>query len=180
MSTGSTGPLQTCKARLHASGITASLLVPRMLLGLPLPYRARARALNRFGCSVHPTARIETGTVLIGRHLLMGEDSYVNTGALLAARHESVTLGRRVHVGPGAQLLTASHRIGSPEQRAGRGTHDPVRVEDGVWIGAGAIVLPGVTIARGCVVAAGAVVSRDTRPDGLYAGVPATRIHDLS
>jgi acetyltransferase-like isoleucine patch superfamily enzyme len=40
-------------------------------------------------------------------------------------------------------------------------------------------VLPGVTVAAGCVTAAGAVVAADTEPDGLYAGVPATRIRDL-
>lgn len=52
-------------------------------------------------------------------------------------------------------------------------------VGDGCWIGANATILPGVTVAPGCVIAAGAVVTKDTEPDGLYAGVPARRVRDL-
>jgi acetyltransferase-like isoleucine patch superfamily enzyme len=53
-----------------------------------------------------------------------------------------------------------------------------VTIGDDVWIGAGARILDGVTIARGCVIGAGAVVTRSTRPDGVYLGVPARRHQD--
>jgi acetyltransferase-like isoleucine patch superfamily enzyme len=46
---------------------------------------------------------------------------------------------------------------------------------DGAWLGAGTIVLPGVTVAAGGVVAAGSVVTADTEPNALYAGVPAVK-----
>ncbi|WP_249354641.1 DapH/DapD/GlmU-related protein [Rhodococcus sp. USK13] len=52
-------------------------------------------------------------------------------------------------------------------------------VGDGCWIGAGAIILPGVTVGEGCVVGAGAVVTRDCSPNGLYVGSPARRVRDL-
>jgi acetyltransferase-like isoleucine patch superfamily enzyme len=48
-----------------------------------------------------------------------------------------------------------------------------------VWIGAGAIILGGVTIGRGAVVAAGAVVTRDVEPDTIVAGTPARKIREL-
>lgn len=57
-----------------------------------------------------------------------------------------------------------------------------VIIDDDVWIGAGAIILPGVRIARGTVVAAGAVVTSSTSPFDVIGGVPAkllkTRLHD--
>ncbi len=49
----------------------------------------------------------------------------------------------------------------------------PVRVEDDVWIGTGAIVLPAVTVGRRSVVAAGAVVTKEVPPDSLYLGIQA-------
>jgi len=49
----------------------------------------------------------------------------------------------------------------------------PVHIEDNVWIGAGAVILPGVRIGRGSIVAAGAVVREDVPPGALVAGVPA-------
>lgn len=49
----------------------------------------------------------------------------------------------------------------------------PVRIEDDVWVGTGAIILKGVVIGRGAVVAAGAVVTRDVPPYAIAAGVPA-------
>ena len=56
---------------------------------------------------------------------------------------------------------------------------EPIRVEAGSWLGAGVLVLPGVTIGHGSVIAAGAVVTKSTCADGLYAGVPARRVRDL-
>ena len=58
--------------------------------------------------------------------------------------------------------------------------HDEsVTIEDDVWIGAGAIILPGVTIGRGAIVAAGAVVTRTVAAMTVVAGVPAAAIGDV-
>ncbi|WP_367316728.1 DapH/DapD/GlmU-related protein [Agreia sp. PsM10] len=77
------------------------------------------------------------------------------------------------------RLITSSHGLGPSERRAGPSESKPLSIGPGCWIGSGAVILPGVTVAPGCIVGAGAVVSRDTRPDGLYAGIPARRIKDL-
>ena len=55
-----------------------------------------------------------------------------------------------------------------------------VTIENGAWIGAGCIVLPGVTIAQDCMVGAGSVVARSTEPSSLYAGNPCKMIKVLS
>ena len=53
------------------------------------------------------------------------------------------------------------------------------RSEDDVWVGANAVILPGVTIGEHCVVAAGAVVTKDVPPHSLVAGVPAKVIKQI-
>ena len=55
----------------------------------------------------------------------------------------------------------------------------PVTIENGAWIGAGCIVLPGVTIAQDCMIGAGSVVARSTEPSSLYAGNPCKMIKSL-
>jgi len=56
----------------------------------------------------------------------------------------------------------------------------PVTIENGAWIGAGCIILPGVTVAQDCMVGAGSVVTRSTEPSSLYAGNPCKKIKALS
>ena len=53
------------------------------------------------------------------------------------------------------------------------------RVTIGAWLGARVVVLPGVTVGQGAVVGAGAVVTRDCKPDSVYAGVPARLVRAL-
>src|SRR3546814_14485343 len=92
----------------------------------------------------------------------------------------SVYLGLNCRVGMRTTFISSTHVLGSSQCRAGRVEAKSIIVEDGVWIGAGVLVLPGVTIREGCVVAAGAVVTTDCAPDGLYGGVPATRLRTLA
>jgi galactoside O-acetyltransferase len=66
-----------------------------------------------------------------------------------------------------------------PEVRDRLMVHAPVEVDDDVWLGAGAVVLPGVHIGRGAVVGAGAVVTRDVPPFSIVAGVPARVVRML-
>jgi acetyltransferase-like isoleucine patch superfamily enzyme len=86
-----------------------------------------------------------------------------------------VRLGDSVLVAPGAKILAVNHRFGDltrPVMAQGIDARGIV-VEDGAWIGGGAIVLDGVRIGRGAVVGAGAVVTRDVPPFGVAVGSPA-------
>ena len=76
-------------------------------------------------------------------------------------------------------MLTSSHGLGDTDQRARHVTADPVRIEDGAWLGVRSIVLPGVTIGRGAVVGAGAVVTVSVAADTIVAGVPARLVKSL-
>ena len=90
-----------------------------------------------------------------------------------------VTIGRAAGIGAQAAIITSTHDIGPSEQRFGDWHYLPVTIEDGCWIGARAVILPGVTVGRGCIVAAGAVVSSDCEPNCLYGGVPARMLRRL-
>lgn len=123
-------------------------------------------------------AGIYSGCHFGGKDVRMGLGTFVNRGVLFDGT-APITLGRQVAVGHGAKFLTSTHEIGPEDGRGGRVRHRPITIGDGCWIGAGAIVLPGVNVAHGCIVGAGAVVTRDCAPDGLYAGNPARRVRDL-
>src|SRR5690606_23632183 len=73
--------------------------------------------------------------------------------------------------GPAVQIYTAMHPLNAQERRlAEYGT--PVRIGEDVWVGGGAIILPGVTIGSRTVIGAGSVVSRDIPDDVFAAGNP--------
>jgi maltose O-acetyltransferase len=92
----------------------------------------------------------------------------------------SISIGHGVSIGPGATLHTGTHALGPGSQRMSP-TPEPrsIVIDDGVWIGMHALVLPGVRIGQGAVVAAGAVVLEDVAPNTLVAGNPARVVREL-
>ena len=84
-----------------------------------------------------------------------------------------VTIGEGTQIGPGVQILTADHPR-DPKLRAqmlefGR----PVVIGDNVWIGGGAVILPGVAIGNDAIIGAGSVVTRDVPAGAIAVGNPA-------
>ncbi|MCV7679015.1 MULTISPECIES: acyltransferase [Micrococcus] len=158
-----------------ATARRAALLFSRSEL---VPNRLRPARLDRFGLRAPQGVWISANVRILDPTLLtLGEGVYLNREVYID--NGPVTLGRNVYVGPRAMIITAKHSLGGPELRAGDGGPEPVVIGDGTWIGAGAIILPGLTVGAECIVAAGAVVTKDCTPNGLYAGVPARRIRDL-
>lgn len=104
-----------------------------------------------------------------------GRNLHVSAGAVLYGRG-GLVIGNDVMIGHYATIYSSQHRwdLGADIPMIRQG-HRPERVEigDDVWIGAHAVVLPGVRIATGTVVAAGSVVTRDTTPYSIVAGAPA-------
>ena len=77
-------------------------------------------------------------------------------------------------------LLMERMNLAVISREGGAGYTLPVKIGDGVWIGANATILPGVIVGDGCFIAAGALVTEDCEPDGFYAGVPARRIRNFN
>jgi maltose O-acetyltransferase len=121
-------------------------------------------------------------TITGGRDMVMrlqiGRYCYINAGCTFDAR-DTITIGDDVSIGHEVMILTATHDTSHPEKRGGDITTAPVSVGNGAWLGARAIILPGVTVGAGAIVAAGAVVSKDVAPHTLVGGVPAKKIREL-
>ena len=92
-----------------------------------------------------------------------------------------VEIGSHVNLAQGITVTALNHNFGDTEKRIDEQgvSTNPVTIEDDVWIGANAVILPGVTIGNHCVVAAGAVVTKDVPPHSLVAGVPAKVIKQI-
>lgn len=98
----------------------------------------------------------------IGTNISLGRNVIINYDCVLLDDSE-IDIGDNVLIGPGVKIVTATHPL-EPELRYGDYHYSgakPVTVGKYVWIGAGAIILPGITVGEGATVGAGAVVTHD-------------------
>lgn len=114
-----------------------------------------------------------------GKQIKIDDRTFLNSNVRFASRG-GVTIGRFVQIAANVNFETTSHTIAFEPGKNRANTFAPIIVEDHVWIGSGAIILPGVTIGRGAVVAAGAVVHRDVAPMTVVGGVPARFIRPIT
>ncbi len=175
-------------AELEAMQVVASETCARLNT---TPYSAmaeRAEILQEFlqhfgGGMVVPPIRIE-----YGRHLSIGKAVYINSNCTILDG-AMVRIGDFCAIGPGVMILTAGHPL-VPEERILTDAHTgdfqnavainhPITIEDHCWIGAGSIILGGVTIGAGTTVAAGSVVTRSLPPRVLAGGSPARVIREI-
>ena len=111
--------------------------------------------------------------VRIGAHVFIGLDTYLDCQfPELITIEDDVTVSFRVTV----VVHDDARRLDAIEPGAGDGTVAPVTLRRGCYLGAGCLVLPGVTVGARAVVASGAVVTRDVSPETVVAGVPARPI----
>ena len=102
------------------------------------------------------------------------KNTWISPGAMIHTHCDAeIVIGNRCDIGPGVEIMTGSHEIGTSKRRAGKGIANPVFIGDGVWIGARSLILGGVTIGEGSVIAAGSVVTHSVGSNVLVAGVPA-------
>ena len=109
------------------------------------------------------------------RNLALGDRVYINADCVVLDT-APVRIGRRTMLGPAVQIYCADHAHGLDERRRGLERALPVSIGEEVWIGGGAILLPGVTVGDGAIVGACAVVTRDVAPGTRVVGNPARPI----
>lgn len=102
----------------------------------------------------------------------IGRNTRINRNCTLDVR-SGLTIGNNVSISPEVMILAGSHDINDPQFVQVPGA---IVIEDHVWIGSRAMILPGVTVGRGAVIAAGAIVTKDVEPLTIVAGVPAKPI----
>lgn len=108
-----------------------------------------------------------------GKRTRIGKDVFINFGCTFLDQG-GITLEDGVFLGPGVTLASEYH----PEEAEKRHLllTKPIIIRKNAWIGAGAIILAGVTVGENAIVGAGAVVTKDVPPETIVGGVPATFI----
>lgn len=105
----------------------------------------------------------------------MGNNSGIGKRCEISVNGGSITIGNHVRIASNVFITNANHdfsETGKPIMEQGVVTRDVV-IEDDVWIGHGAIILPGVRIGKGAIIAAGAVVTKTVEPLAIVGGNPA-------
>jgi acetyltransferase-like isoleucine patch superfamily enzyme len=110
----------------------------------------------------------------------IGDSTYVGPNAVLFGAGE-IEVGAGVLISPGVVITSHQHTFADPHlwMREQPTEFSRVVIEDNVWIGSNATILPGVRIETGSIIGAGAVVTKDVPSASLYAGVPAQFVRKL-
>lgn len=111
-----------------------------------------------------------------GKLTRVGKEVFINFGCTFLDQG-GITIEDGVFIAPGVKVITEYH----PEEPSMRHqlSAKPVVIQRNAWIGAGAIILPGVTIGANAIIAAGAVVKKDVPENTIVAGVPARFIRNI-
>ena len=137
--------------------------------------RFRVFLLRCFGASVGKRVTIKPGvSVKYPWHLTIGHDTWIGENVWIDCL-VPVVIGSNVCLSQGAFLLTGSHNY---KKVAFNLITDVLVLEDGVWIGAGAMVTPGVTAASHAVLTSGSVATKNMEAYSIYQGNPAVKTRD--
>lgn len=122
-------------------------------------------------CYIMPPFFYEFGRVEINNGV------YVNAGCVFLDT-EQITIGKNTLIGPHVTLTTVTHPV-EPALRHKDLISAPIVIGENVWVGAGVVVLPGVTIGNNSVIAANSVVTSDVPDNVMFAGCPAVYKRDI-
>ncbi len=142
---------------LHVVGFIPSHFIRRIF------YRLGGIQIGK-GSTIHMGARFYNPW-----NIQIGEDSILGEGIVLDGR-DKLIIGNHVDIASEVMIYNCEHDVQNEDFRAISG---PVVIEDYVFIGPRAIILPGVTLKKGAVVGAGAVVTKDVEENSIVGGVPA-------
>ena len=113
-----------------------------------------------------------------GSHTHLGSHVYANFNLTLVD-DTHVYIGDYVMIGPNVTITAAGHPVDPDLRREAMQFNFPVRIEENVWIGAGAILLPGVTVGKNSVIGAGSVVTRDIPENVVAVGAPCRVLREI-
>lgn len=110
----------------------------------------------------------------------IGENTYIGPSITITPYNGTfnqnlLTIGSRVEMGPNVNIA-CSATLERSKLSSQYGTIEPITIEDDVWIGVGATILPGVMVGKCSIIASGAVVNKDVPPYTMVGGVPAKEI----
>jgi acetyltransferase-like isoleucine patch superfamily enzyme len=159
------------RIRCAATGLRNSALIA---VGYTPLSSCRVALYRLFGMQIATRAIVAPRCVVLGGpgRIRIGTGTVINRGVTLDGRFP-LTIGANTSISFGAVILTLQHDLSAADFTA---EGAPVEIGDRVFIGARAMVLPGVRIGEGAAVAAGAVVIKDVEPFSIVGGLPAKPI----
>ncbi len=107
-----------------------------------------------------------------GHNIRLGDDVFINYNCVFLDV-VGIVIGDRTQIGPGVHIYAADHPRDADIRRRGLEFGRPVKIGCDVWIGGGAIILPGVSIADRAIIGAGSVVTKDVAAGVTVVGNPA-------
>ena len=110
-----------------------------------------------------------------GSNIRIGRGCFVNFGCVFLDV-AAIEIGDGCQIGPHVQILTADHPRDAAQRREGFESGKPIKVGANVWIGGGAILLPGIRIGNDAIIGAGSVVTRDVPAGATVSGNPARAV----
>lgn len=113
-----------------------------------------------------------------GVNIKWGKNCYVNTGCTILDC-APVTIGDNCLIAPNVIISAATHPVSPAGRLTGREYALPITIGNNVWIGAGAIINPGITIGDNSVIGSGSVVTKDVPANVVVAGNPARKIKNI-
>lgn len=126
-------------------------------------------------CYFEPPFRANWG----GKHVFIGKNVYANFN-LTVVDDGNVYIGDFVMIGPNVTLVTAGHPVEPHLRKRGLQFNADVHISDNVWIGAGAVILPGVHIGENTVIGAGSIVTKDIPANVVAVGNPCRVMRPIS
>lgn len=126
------------------------------------------------GCYIELPFRANWG----GKNLHFGNSVYANFN-LTVVDDGDIYVGDRVMFGPNVTIATANHPIEPTLRSTAMQYNKPVRIGENVWIGAGSVIVPGVTIGKNSVIGAGSVVVKDIPENVVAVGNPCRVLREI-
>ena len=157
----------------------------------PFFHRCGSKVCLTHGCCIKGFRNISFGNDItlgpnaqiyadgVGSSITFGDQVGLNSNVMINADlGGTIKIGRYTIIGPNVVFRAANHQFNRRDLPIRQQAHEPgiIVVEEDVWIGANAVILPNVTIHKGAVIGAGAVVTKDVPEYTVVAGVPAQTI----
>ncbi len=163
------------RPRQHVFSLASRAIPPRIGNKLRATF-LRLRGIEvGTGTILYDTPELSGGEARGFSNLTIGCNCTIEMGCKFELG-DKITIGDSVTLGYQVLIITSTHELGPREHRAGQLVRNPVKIDEGAWIGSRCVILPGVTIGAGAIVEPCSVVNREIAPHTRVRGIPARRV----
>lgn len=141
----------------------------------------KVRGYRYFGYELSTNVKIAASAIIMGNiKVRIGDGSFIGHETLITGGDSAISIGKNCDISSRVSIVSGTHQVNPSGMRvAGKGIGRDVVIGDGVWIGFGAMILPGVSVGNMSIVAAGSVVTKDVPSYTMVGGNPARILKSL-